>query len=57
MKIRKILAGASALIVSVGATAGFAVLEIGFDNFPNETAFGMWTSADAPAGADSVVAA
>ncbi|NNF16356.1 MAG: PEP-CTERM sorting domain-containing protein [Gammaproteobacteria bacterium] len=48
MKIKHYLAGAC---LALGASAAFAVpveLTIEFDNFPNETAFGMWEAGTAP---------
>ena len=51
MKIKKYLTGAILALYAGSVLAVPVVLTIEFDNFPNETAFGMWTAAGAPTGA------
>ena len=50
-KIRKLLGGVAILLFTATASAVPITLTIEFDNFPNETAFGMWDAATAPTGA------
>lgn len=52
MKLRNFVAGAILTFVMESAFAVPVILDIKFDNFANETAFGMWTAAMAPSGAD-----
>ena len=49
--IRRILCGIAILLFSTSASAVIIELTIEFDNFPNETAFGMWDAGSAPSGA------
>jgi len=52
MKLKNIVAGALLTLVMESALAVPVVLDITFDGFPEETAFGMWTAATAPTGAE-----
>ena len=51
MKLRKFVAGALLALFSGSVLAVPVVLTIEFDNFPSETAFGMWDAGSAPSGA------
>jgi len=44
MKLRSALAGLIASVVSVSSFSMPVVLDITFDNFPQETSFGIWAS-------------
>lgn len=48
MKISKLFTGLIASLASASIFAAPVTLEILFDDFPNETAFGMWEAASAP---------
>lgn len=50
-KIQRILSGLTIMLFTTSAFAVPVVLTIEFDNFPNETAFGMWDAGSAPSGA------
>lgn len=52
MNFRKSIIGFAAALLAVPAFAVIVELTIEFDNFPNETAFGMWETGAAPSGAD-----
>ena len=51
MKMKKTLAVLALILAAPPTFAGLVELTIEFDNFPNETAFGMWDAATAPTGA------
>ena len=51
-KIQKYLGGVALLLFTATAVAVPITLTLEFDNFPNETAFGMWDAGAAPSGAD-----
>ena len=51
MKIRNLIVGVMLAMFAVSSQAVLVELTIEFDNFPNETAFGMWDAGAAPSGA------
>ena len=51
-KFQKLLSGLTLLFITASANAVIVELTIEFDNFPSETAFGMWDAATAPSGAE-----
>ena len=52
MKSRNLVAGALLTLLMESALAVPVVLDITFDNFPEETAFGIWDAAMAPTDLD-----
>ena len=50
-KFQKVLSGLTLLFITASANAVIVELVIEFDDFPNETAFGMWDAGSAPSGA------
>ena len=51
MNFKKSIVGMALALLAAPAFAVIVELTIEFDNFPNETAFGMWEAGSAPSGA------